>query len=254
MYTKKIDVDTTALACLFSETQNKPAMVFLHGASSTNQIWLTQWMHFKDRMTVIIPDLPGHGDSTGNGSDSIDKYAEIVVRLIRKLDLGKCILVGHSMGGATAQKVAIAHSDLLAGLVLVSTGSRLRVASQVFSSIETDYRQYIELATSFSLYESADEQTKNMFKNILSVLSPKVAYNDFMACNKFDVMNEIAGIHTRTLIIAGDKDMLTPLKYSQFMHQKIANSQLDIIRDAGHMVMMEKPDDVNSSLSGFLKG
>ena len=252
MFTKKIEIDDKKIACLVSDTEQRPALVFLHGASSTNEVWHAQWLYFKDRTKVIIPDLPGHGDSSGNSCDSVDTYAGIVIELIKKLHLDRFILIGHSMGGATAQKIALTHPDLLAGLVLAATGARLKVLPQLFSTIETNYDQYIELATSFSMAETADEQKKHLFREVLYRSSPKTAYDDFTACNKFDVMNAIEDIKLKTLIIAGNKDVTTPLKYSQYLNQKITDSRLEIIDGAGHMVMMEKPDEVNKAIDSFI--
>lgn len=252
MHTEMIDTGSAGIACLVSETKAGPVLVFVHGAGSTGRVWQAQWTWFGDKAGVIVPDLPGHGGSGGSGCDSIDAYADTVVRLMQKLDRGKYVLIGHSMGGATAQTVALLHPELLSGLVLVSTGSRLRVAPQVFSSIETDYRQYLDISVSFSLSESADERTKQAFRDVLSTTSPGVAYNDFKACDRFDVMERIAGIPVRTLILAGDRDMLTPLKYSRFLHEKISGSALKVFGDAGHMVMMEKPEEVNREIESFL--
>lgn len=252
MHTRKIDVNNVTLACLLSETENKPVLMFLHGASSTNEVWRDQWLYFKDRTKVIIPDLPGHGDSSGNSCDSVEAYADTVIRLAQRLHPGRFVLAGHSMGGAIAQRIAVMHPELLAGLVLVATGARLKVMPQVFSAIETNYDQYIELATSFSMAETADEQKKHLFREVLYRSSPKTAYDDFSACNKFDVMNAIEGIKIKTLIIAGNKDVTTPLKYSQYLNQKITDSRLEIIDGAGHMVMMEKPDQVNKAIEGFV--
>jgi pimeloyl-ACP methyl ester carboxylesterase len=54
------------------------------------------------------------------------------------------------------------------------------------------------------------------------------------------------------LIICGKEDLLTPVKYSQYLKQKIKNSELYIIEEAGHMVMLEKPNEVNQIIERFL--
>lgn len=252
MHTQKIEINGEIIACLLSDIKSGNALVFLHGAGSTNREWQDQWAYFKDQMTVVVPDLPGHGDSPGNGCDSIDGYADIIVRLIKKLKLDGCVLIGHSMGGAIAQKIALLQPDLLSGLVLAATGARLRVSSQIFSTIKTNFEQYIDLASLSSLPETADTQKKNAFRDTLSHCIPSIVYNDFEACNKFDVMNEIAHICIRTLIINGDRDIMTPVKYAQYLHKKIANSHLFIVPDAGHMAAMERPEEVNKAISDFL--
>ena len=252
MAAEKIIIDGQEIACLVSDSAQQVPLIFLHGAGSTREVWQAQWLYFKDRTQVVIPDLPGHGDSPGKSHDTIDAYADVVVKLAKKLGIGKCVLIGHSMGGATAQRIALHHPELLAGLVLVATGARLRVMPQVFSAIHADYGQYVELASSFSLSPSADEKTRSLFRKILAQCSAQAAHDDFTACNRFDIMDTLAAIKTKTMIIAGDRDMMTPLKYAQFLNQNIEASQLVIIGDAAHMVMMEKPDEVNTSVEKFV--
>ncbi len=253
MVTEKIEVNGNNIACFVSDSQQQPPLVFLHGAGSTHEIWQTQWLYFKDRAKVIIPDLPGHGDSSGNSYDSIDAYANIVVKLAEKLQISRFVLIGHSMGGAISQRIAISHPELLAGLVLVATGARLRVSPQVFLAIKTDYKRYVEIASSFSMSTSAEKQTRALFEEMLSHSSAQAAHDDFTACDRFDVMDTIANIRTKNLIIVGDKDMMTPIKYAQYLNQKIEASQLEIINEAGHMVMMEKAGEVNTAIEKFLR-
>ncbi|MGB9736130.1 MAG: alpha/beta fold hydrolase [bacterium] len=249
---EKIKVNDRYIACSISSVEGKPAIVFIHGAGSTREVWEAQWIYFKDKTKVVIPDLPGHGDSDGKGCNSISDYADIIVDLVKGLKIEKCILTGHSMGGAIAQNIALRYAELLSRLILVATGARLRVTPQVFKAIETDYKNYISLASSFSMSASTDEQIKSRFQSILTHSSPQSAYDDFLACDRFDEMNRIDNIRTKTLIIVGDNDMMTPPKYAAFLHQKISGSELVNIKDAGHMVMMEKPHEVNMAIERFI--
>jgi pimeloyl-ACP methyl ester carboxylesterase len=79
-----------------------------------------------------------------------------------------------------------------------------------------------------------------------------VTLRDFLACDKFNYMDKVENIEYRTLIICGKEDLLTPVKYSQYLKQKIKNSELYIIEEAGHMVMLEKPNEVNQIIERFL--
>ncbi len=252
MDVQTITTDRGTLSCLVSETDANQTLIFLHGAGSTREVWDAQWRFFKDRVNVIVPDLPGHGGSPGPVCGSVDSSADVVTGLARRRGTGKYILIGHSMGGAIAQKIAIVQPELIAGLVLIATGARLRVMPQVFSSIETDYKQYTALASSVSMSASADEEAKSAFTRILARVPAKTAYTDFAACDRFDVMKSTCAIRAKTLIIAGDSDMMTPLKYAVFLNEHIPDSQLVTVAGAGHMVMMEKPSAVNAALDRFV--
>jgi pimeloyl-ACP methyl ester carboxylesterase len=79
-----------------------------------------------------------------------------------------------------------------------------------------------------------------------------VAYADFVACNNFDVRDRVSLIQAPSLIIVGDEDRLTPVKWSQFLKDKIPGSSLQVVARAGHMVMLEQPEEVNRSILTFL--
>ena len=78
-------------------------------------------------------------------------------------------------------------------------------------------------------------------------------YRDLSACNVFDIMNRLHEITLPTLIICGADDRLTPIKYSQFLHQHIAGSVLRIIPGAGHYVMREQPEAVNQAIEEWMQ-
>jgi pimeloyl-ACP methyl ester carboxylesterase len=84
------------------------------------------------------------------------------------------------------------------------------------------------------------------------MISASVTYSDFFICDKFDVLEKIELISVPCLIIVGRQDKLTPIKYSEFSHNKITQSDLQIIEDAGHMVMIEKPKEVNEAIRKFI--
>ncbi|MBY9021102.1 MAG: alpha/beta hydrolase, partial [Candidatus Lokiarchaeota archaeon] len=67
----------------------------------------------------------------------------------------------------------------------------------------------------------------------------------------FDTIEKTSSINIPCLIIVGKSDKLTPIKYSEFFHTKIENSDLHIVDGAGHMVMLEKPVEVNTSIKNF---
>jgi pimeloyl-ACP methyl ester carboxylesterase len=65
-------------------------------------------------------------------------------------------------------------------------------------------------------------------------------------------MNEVEKIDLPALILCGDDDQLTPVKYSQFLHSRIKGSRLEVVPNAGHMVMMESPQTFNGKIKGFI--
>jgi pimeloyl-ACP methyl ester carboxylesterase len=104
-----------------------PLLVLVHGAGGSADLWQPQLDGLADVARIVAPDLPGHGPLGGRGGVSIAAYAEWLAGFVSALDAGPVVLVGHSMGGAIAQTLALAQPERLAGLVLLGTAARLPV-------------------------------------------------------------------------------------------------------------------------------
>jgi pimeloyl-ACP methyl ester carboxylesterase len=162
-------------------------------------------------------------------------------------------MVGHSMGGAIVQKFALDHPGYLEAIVLVCTGAKLKVIPIIFDAIKKNYAQLTELMKEFASSHKTPIEIRKRAAEEMTRTSPEVAYRDYEACDKFNVMNRLEEIRLPTLIICGLEDQLTPVKYSEYLKSNIPNSRLEILTDAGHMVMLEKPAEFNDKLGEFIK-
>ena len=73
-------------------------------------------------------------------------------------------------------------------------------------------------------------------------------FRHFVACNNFDVRNRLNEIEVPTLIIVGENDELTPPAYANYLSEHIRNSQLVVLKNAGHMLMLENVEDFMNCL------
>ena len=226
----------------------------IHGAGQSTATWEYQIDPLKDhpKFNLMILDLPGHGRSIDLNSRSIIEYAEFLKNFCDKLDLTKLILVGHSMGGGIAQNFALRHPKRVIACVLVGTGARLRVAKETLNAAKNDYETFCEVAPSRAFSEHSPDELKEKFKQGLLRTPQEVSYQDLVACDEFDIMDEVKNINVPTLIISGDKDILTPVKYSEYLFNQIRGAKLHIIKKAGHYMMQEKPEEFNKVLLNFL--
>ncbi|HBA56078.1 MAG TPA: hypothetical protein DCZ04_16930, partial [Syntrophorhabdus aromaticivorans] len=113
---------------------------------------------------------------------------------------------------------------------------------------EATVRMIIDYAFSRKIPEKLKEKG---FMDMMRC-NAETIYNDFVACDRFDAMNLLKSIQTPSLIICGEDDLLTPPKYSEYLHKIIRNSQLNLIRDAGHMAPLEKPEEINNMILPFV--
>jgi len=225
-------------------------LLFIHGAGGNHRVWGFQRKIFNK---ALFLDLPGH-DGEGYGRSSIDEYVEYVKNFCKERGLTEnLVMIGHSMGGAIVQLFALKYPKYLKGIVLVSTGARLKVAPIIFEVLKKNYEEAVEFMIDLLFSNNASEEVKQKAWMELKKIKPEVVYTDFEACDKFDLMNEVEKITIPTLIICGSEDVLTPIKYSKYLKKSIASSRLEVISGAGHMVMLEKPKEFNEKLRNFLE-
>ncbi len=231
--------------------QDAPAIVLVHGAGGTHLHWPAELRRIPGA-TVYALDLPGHGRSSGEGCDTVTGYAEAVDAFIRAVGAERAIITGHSMGGATAMTLAL-DFDCVAGLVLVGTGARLRVAPAILDGIRSDFAKSAELVTRFAWSPKAPSRLTELGYQALLNTGPDVLWGDFTACDHFDVMDRLREIEVPTLVIAGTADNLTPVKYAHFLAESISGARLAIVDGAGHMVMLEQPVETGKAVRDFLE-
>jgi pimeloyl-ACP methyl ester carboxylesterase len=226
-------------------------LVFVHGAGGSHLHWPPQLRRLAGVDTYAL-DLPGHGKSKGQGRTSISAYADSVAAFLEALELEKVTLVGHSMGGATALDFALRYAERLAGLVLVGSGARLRVAPAILDGIRQDFQAAVRLITDYAFAPDVPKQLKREGRRQMGQTHPDVLYGDFAACDAFDVMDRLGEIRCPTLAICGTADRLTPPKYSTYLRDNIPDAQLVLIEGAGHMVMLEQPEAVSQAIADFV--
>jgi pimeloyl-ACP methyl ester carboxylesterase len=224
----------------------------VHGAGGSRLLWPPQLRRLPGA-TVYTLDLPGHGRSGGAACDTVTGYAEAVAAFLDEADIERAVIAGHSMGGAIALTLALDFPDRVAGLVLIATGARLRVAPAILEGIRLNFRSSVELVSRSAWSPTADPALVERGRRALLEAGPAVLLGDFVACDHFDVMERLGKIAAPTLVIAGSDDMLAPPKYARFLAEHISAARCEIVADAGHMVMLERPAEVTQAVRELWK-
>jgi pimeloyl-ACP methyl ester carboxylesterase len=229
-----------------------PPLVLIHGAGGQHLNWPPQLRRL-DRVPVYAPDLPGHGQSSGGGRQSIGAYVADILAFLDALGLKRAIVGGHSMGGAIAMQLALDHPERVDGLVLAATGARLRVNPDLLNRVLTDYDAVIDFIVEHTFGPEANDELKYLARLELRRARPEVVHGDYLACDTFDVMDKISTIKVPTLILAGDKDQMTPVKYSAYLADQIAKADRVVLDPAGHMIMSEFPEQIAEIVGGWIE-
>lgn len=223
-------------------------ILLVPGSGAGGNLWQYQIHFFRDAEGI---SLPGHPE--GQPKNSIPEYVDWLHDYIHDKNYGDIVLGGHSLGGGIAQLYALTYPSDLRGLILVGTGARLRVLPDTLSSL----RNMVGNPSAWRSFIEASPQPSDpvllSIREMRYKIGSAVMLNDLLCCDKFDIMDKVQEIKLPTLIIVGTQDVSTPVKYAQYLKNKVTNSKMVVIEGATHNVMIEKPDEVNCAINEFLK-
>jgi pimeloyl-ACP methyl ester carboxylesterase len=251
MHESKAD-DIAFIAGRWPLDPDLPTIIFIHGSGGSNILWRAQVEALSDNMNTIALDLPGHGASAGEGMDCIADYAAAVDAFVASLDIPQPVICGLSIGGAIVLQLLLDTPENYKAGIVVNSGARLRVMPLIFETLEKDFEGFINASYSFSISEKTDPAQVKPLVDSMAQCPPGITRGDFTACDTFDVMERIAEIAVPVLVITSADDKMTPVKYGTFMADRIRNSSMVNIADAGHLSPMEKPAEMTRAISEFV--
>jgi pimeloyl-ACP methyl ester carboxylesterase len=230
-----------------------PPVILIHGTGSNHSIWPAEIRRLPGQRVFAI-DLPGHGHTPGFGLQSISDYADLMVEFLAALGLYQAVFVGHSMGGAVALEMACRHSNHVAGLGLIATGAYLGVSPEMLD----DFSNAFTLSGAFHAYQQrafGPAAAPLLIERIMAMhkeTRPSVLAADWQACAEFDIRMTANQISAPAWVIVGSEDRLTPVAFAHFLAGRLPAARLQIVPNAGHMVIVERPVQVAQGLQQFL--
>lgn len=230
----------------------KHPLVAIHGAGGSSDHWPDALGTLPDT-DVHALDLPGHGRSVGQSRETVAAYAECVASLVETLGLGPVILMGHSMGGAIVQTLAMENPDWLKGIVLVGTGARLRVNPAILDGLASNTAETMKTLLKLIFGPSVPNDLVRRMQQGYLATPAAVTLMDFRACDGFDILDEVGRIRCPTLVVSGEFDLLTTVKYGEFLAKAIVGARHAVLAGAGHMMALEKPDAFIEAVASFLR-
>jgi len=232
---------------------DEPTLVFIHGAGGDATLWDAQEKDLGRRHALLRLELPAHGGSSGKGEEQIPAYARWVEAVLtERVNPKPYILVGHSMGGAIAMEIVAGQPAGLVGLVLLGTGAKLGVSPVIFRLLREDPEGFVQTIDRAALGPNASSEVRQAVEASIRRCHPAILLGDFLACDRFDMRERMGRIRVPVLIVCGEEDRLTPPAYAEYLHREIEDSYRVEIPGAGHMVMLEAPEQVNREMETFI--
>lgn len=236
---------------------NKPVLIFIHGWGANSELWFNIFNNeFKNKYNIYCLDLPGFGKSELKTDNfNLDKYLEIVIQFIIKLELKDITYIGHSLGGRIGIKFGSNKqlNNILKSLVLVSSAGIKHNDNSLKTKFKNILITPVKLVFNLPLL--------NKFKEKAITLSGSDDYINFRNLRETfkSIVNEdltslIKEINVKTLIIWGEHDdnPATPLSDAYYINKNIKDSKLEIVENAKHFPFIDNSDKFRDILIKFL--
>lgn len=226
-------------------------LVFVSGWGGDASNWIQDMEFFGDQFRCISVDHPGiAGQPLPRGAYSTQDMADRIARTVRALQIDRVHLLGHSLGGAIAQCLALRHPDLVERLVLCGTFARLDNRSgralascgELMRTCDEDaaMRMIYWLIFGARFYENSLETIDALFAMRKENPIPAgVFVYQTEACLQHDTREQLAAIQAPTLITHGEADILIGLHLAQYLAKTIPNATLFTLEEAGHSHLWE---------------
>jgi pimeloyl-ACP methyl ester carboxylesterase len=235
-----------------------PTIVLLHGAGFDHTTWALHSRWFAHHgFGVLAPDLPGHGRSSGAPLASIADMADWTAELLDASGVAKARLIGHSMGSLIALETAARHPAKVSGLSLIGTAATMTVGPDLLKAAEANDHSAVDMVSIWGLGFQAElggSLAPGLWmhsgaQRVLEQCRPGVLFNDLAACNAYqNALAAAAQVSVPASFILGERDMMTPLRAGKALAAATPNSRTVVLSGAGHMMMVERPDELLAAL------
>ena len=230
---------------------DEPVVIFVHGAGMDHTVFAMQaraLAHHGRR--VIAFDLPGHGQSAGPPLASIEAMADWLLRAASACSSERFRLAGHSMGALVALEAAARGGTRVEALALLGVVPAMRVHPDLLAAARDNSRAAAALMTSWS-FGAAGQRGGNPApglwlpggaQRLLERAEATSLAADLAACDAYRGAMAAAGsVRCPVALILGGQDRMTPAAEGRRLDASFAAARIEILEDAGHMMMLEQP-------------
>jgi pimeloyl-ACP methyl ester carboxylesterase len=275
-FSRLYTVDGMRLHCYDGGPADAPALVFVHGLGDEADTWRHLLPALADRHRVLALDLPGFGRSDKPyRAYTLAFFARTIEALLHTAGVGRAILVGHSMGAAIVQRLALARPALARHLVLIDGGLPIESrppppALLLFLTPGLGEVAYTRLRRSqdeayatlrpyyFDLDNLPDGDRAFLRDRVWARVWSNGQRRAFLSALRWlvidgttratDFRTRLHGLATSCRIIWGEDDLIHPRIAGEALAGLLPNARFDTIPRCGHLPHQERPEDVLARL------
>jgi sigma-B regulation protein RsbQ len=245
------------------------AMVFAHGFGCDQNMWRHVSPAFEDKFRVVLFDHVGAGGSDLKAYDSakystLDGYADDIVEIGNELRLKNAVFVGHSVSAMIGLLASVKARGMFKSLVMIGPSPRYidddgyvggfkeQQITELLDFLSDNYMGWSTAMAPVIVGNPERPELGAELTNSFCRSDPDIAKEFARVTFKSDNRADLAKVSIPTLILQCSEDVIAPLAVGEYMHRKIANSKLMIMKATGHCPNLSAPEEVISAMRGFV--
>ncbi|MFQ5548273.1 MAG: alpha/beta fold hydrolase [Woeseia sp.] len=243
-------------------SNDKPAIIFLHGSGLDHTFWGLHSRFFAFRnYAVLVPDLPGHSHSEGPALTSIEAIGGWLNDIVETLDIDNVSVVAHSQGCLDALEFVSRHPERIRTVSFIASGLATPVNPALIDAAENRSEEAIAMMISWGFGSAGHFHQGPIPGNSMMAGGRKVMRGnvpeelavDLKACDAYrNGRKAAAAIACPAQVIIAGKDRMAPRKATAELVEHLNDPEVHVIEESGHMIPLEAPDTCRRLLKTFI--
>ena len=236
---------------------SKHSIILIHGSGQSHVVWSLTAQYLSDQnFNVFAIDFPGHGNSDGESLKTIEDMAIWLEKVINKIGIRELSLVGHSQGCLVALEYKDRYPKKVKNIVFIAGSYAIPVNKSLIDLAYSGDMESLNLMMKWGYGKSKQFIGGNPLQKILNSSREvrEVLAVDLIACNNYkNGINAVKKINCQTLFIFGELDKMIRIEKGKEFAGLIHNSKIHIIKNCGHMIILENAFEMRKKIFEFLK-
>jgi pimeloyl-ACP methyl ester carboxylesterase len=228
-------------------------VILLHGAGGSLMGWPSNLRRLPGQRAFAL-DLPGHGHSVQPACRTMHCLVRKLHHFVTDMGFYHVVLVGYSLGGALALSYGSTYPEQITGLVAISCGDRFEMPEDLIGKLRkpADPHKSIEIFSQNAFHPAFPQSERRSLLAPMKKIETEVLLADFTIGAKFCFNPPLPKLKFPTLFIGGSDDLISPPKSLIRASGYFEKPAFHLIKNAGHMVMYEKNEELRDKVSRFL--
>lgn len=245
------------------------AIIFAHGFGCDQNMWRFITPAFEKDHRIILFDHVGSGKSDQSAYDfekynSLEGYAEDLIKICEELNLENVIFVGHSVGSIIGAIASLERPDIFKKLIMIGPspcyinkngyfgGFSKEDIDELIETLESNYLGWSNYITPVIIGNPDKPEFSEELKNSFCSMNPKIAKHFAKVTFLSDNRDDLSRVLTPSLIIQCHPDVIAPLKVGEFVHESMPKSWYKLLDTSGHCPHLTAPNQVITAMKNFL--